>query len=97
MKDRKILSDILDKATHLIIGERADQHGDFIENHENIAKLWSSYLGVPITAHDVALMMSLLKIARTKTGAHNPDDYIDAINYIAIAAGIIGNDDFQAR
>ena len=31
-------------------------------------------------------MMVLLKVARTKTGAHNPDDYIDMTGYAAIAA-----------
>lgn len=77
--------EIATKAAELIGGDRARQHGDKRTNHENIAVLWGGYLGVELTAHDVALMMALLKIARTKTGSHNPDDYVDGVGYLAIA------------
>ena len=54
--------------------------------------LWSAYLGTPITARDVALMMVLLKVARTKTGAFNLDDYVDAAGYAGIAVEVAGHD-----
>jgi hypothetical protein len=38
-----------------------------------------------MTPHDVAIMMALLKIARTQTGVYNRDDYVDAAGYIALA------------
>ena len=60
--------------------------------HTNIAALWSAYLGMPITARDAALMMVLLKVARTKTGAFNLDDYVDAAGYAGIAAEVAGHD-----
>tara|TARA_R100000700_G_scaffold1924_1_gene4288 strand:+ start:1601 stop:1891 length:291 start_codon:yes stop_codon:yes gene_type:complete len=82
---------ILKEAASLILDDRADTHGDMIENHRNIAQLWQGYLhdkmhhAGRITAHDAANMMELLKVARRKTGAHNDDDYIDAAGYAAVA------------
>ena len=81
-------NDILTIASQLVNSDRNDQHGDITENHINIAKLWSAYKGVEFTAHEVAIMMTLLKIARTKLGQVNPDDYIDASGYIGIAGEI---------
>lgn len=81
-------SDILNIASQLVNNDRNDQHGDMTTNHINIAKLWSAYKGVEFTAHDVAIMMALLKIARTKIGKVNPDDYVDACGYLGIAGEI---------
>ncbi len=80
--------DIALRVADLVGGERALQHGDALEAHTNIAALWSAYLGMPVTARDVALLMVLLKVARTKTGTANPDDFIDAAGYAAIAGEI---------
>ena len=81
-------SDILNIASQLVNNDRNDQHGDMTTNHINIAKLWSAYKGVEFTAHEVAVRMALLKIARTKIGAVNPDDYVDACGYLGIAGEI---------
>jgi len=81
-------SDILNIASQLVNNDRNDQHGDMTTNHINIARLWSAYKGVEFTAHEVAIMMALLKIARTKIGAVNPDDYVDACGYLGIAGEI---------
>lgn len=70
----------------LVAGEREQTHGPKLENHQNIASLWSAYLGKEVSPLDVALMMALLKIGRTKAGSHNPDDYIDLIGYGCVAA-----------
>lgn len=86
-----IASDLLTETAALVSGDRHAQHGDKRENHQNIARLWNAYLGwrlpegAALTPQDVALMMALLKIARTKTGAHNIDDYRDGCGYLAIA------------
>lgn len=80
--------DICARAASLVAGDRAATHGDLVETHDNIAALWSAYLGVPISAKQVALMMALLKIARTKNGALNPDDYVDLAGYAGIAGEI---------
>ena len=83
-----ITKEILKEANILIVGERHKDYGDKVKNHENIAKLWSAYKDIEITAHDVAIMMTLLKIARTKLGAVCEDTYIDMSAYGAIAGEI---------
>ena len=83
-----ITKDILKEADKLIAGERHEDYGDKVKNHNNIAKLWSAYLDTPVTAHDVAIMMTLLKVARTKLGAVSKDTYIDMSAYGAIAGEI---------
>ena len=58
MKETK---QILEKANKLVGKDREKDYGDKVKNHENIAKLWSAYKDTEITAHDVAIMMTLLK------------------------------------
>ena len=87
-------TDILKKTEKLVSKDREDKHGDKVINHENISRLWSSYLqnkfklNLIILPEDVANLMSLLKIARTQAGKFNLDDYIDACGYIAISGEI---------
>ena len=80
-----ITKQLLNKAIEIVGGDRQKEYGDKVENHGNIAKLWSAYLDVPITGHDVAICMTLLKIARAKFGDPKPDTYIDASAYMSIA------------
>ena len=85
MKDTKRLL----MAAHVLVGkDREKDYGDKVKNHNNIAKLWSAYLDIKIEAHDVAILMTLLKIARTKLGAVSEDTYIDMAAYGAIAGEI---------
>lgn len=83
-------SQILLTAEKLVSGDRDQTHGDKLINHNNIALLWSAYLEFDVTPKDVAILMVLLKLARTKAGQHNIDDYVDACGYSAIA-GELGN------
>lgn len=78
------------RAAALVGGDREKTHGNKTTNHQNIAALWSAYLGVSITADQVALMMVLLKVARTKTGSLNHDDYVDMAGYAGVAGEIVG-------
>ena len=80
--------EFLQEATKLSSEQRQKDYGDKVNNHKNIARLWSAYLDTKIEAHDVAVMMVLLKIARTKLGAVNKDTYIDMSAYGAIAGEI---------
>ena len=76
-------------SAHILVGgQRHKDYGDKVDNHKNIAKLWSAYKDTEITAHDVAIMMCLLKIARTKLGDISEDTYIDMAAYGAIAGEI---------
>lgn len=85
---------ILAEGKYLVSGPRAESHGDMTQTHRTIAGLWSAYLagridgGEAITATDVALMMVLLKIARTKHGNIQRDDFVDMAGYAAIAGAL---------
>lgn len=81
-------SDICITAADLVIGAREDQHGNKTENFTNIAKLIGAYLDIEISAVDVAMIMVLVKMARTKTGDFNIDDFIDMVGYAACGAEI---------
>lgn len=75
-------------AQNIITGERENQYGSTTATHTRIAKYWSTYLDTEITPDDVAMMMVLLKVARTQGGGLNTDNYVDAIGYAAIAGEI---------
>ena len=97
-------SEIAQKAAGLVGGDRERTHGTKLKNHQNIADLWNAYLGIrrdpnaPLTALDVTHMMVLLKIARTQTGTHNPDDWIDMVGYGACSGEIAHElEDAEAR
>ena len=87
--------EILDKASNLIMNDRAKQHGDVVVNHGNIARLWSAYItnktrtNVFLSEQDVALLLSLFKIGRTQNGNHTDDNYIDGAAYMAIGGEIV--------
>ena len=87
-------TEILDKTKNLLSEDREKTHGDKVLNHENIARLWSSYfqnkykIAILVLPEDVANLMTLLKIARTQAGKFNLDDFIDSCGYSAIAGEI---------
>jgi hypothetical protein len=76
----------LQDAANLIEGTRNVQHGAREKCHAEIAKLWTWWTGFSLDAHDVAIMMTLLKLSRIKTGGYNRDCYVDGEGYLAIAA-----------
>jgi hypothetical protein len=78
---------ILSEAERCVCTDREQQYGSPEDNFSLIARLWREYLDTdkPITAHDVAVMMALLKIARIATGTFKADSYIDACGYLACA------------
>lgn len=82
MKDRAWF---LDTAKSLTYGERNRQHGNVWTNFGWIADAWSGFTGREVKRSEVALLMALMKIARTRSGSHNPDDYTDGTAYMAIA------------
>lgn len=84
--------EILKQATDAVCTDREGQYGSPENNFNLIANLWTEYLrgskicasqDVSYTAKDVAMMMSLLKIARIATGKHKDDNYIDLAGYAA--------------
>ena len=77
----------LDKAAKIVTGQRQFDYGNKYQNHENISKLWSAYLDYTISAHDVAICMLLVKVARLKH-RKTEDCYLDMAGYAAIAGEI---------
>ena len=78
-------SGILNQAEQYVTKDRAADHGDMEDNFRTIADLWTAYLGFDliITDRDVAAMMTLLKIARSRSNPDNADNWIDACGYMA--------------
>ena len=84
--------DILDTAKNIITNDRAATHGGAEDSFGTIAAMWSAYLGVDITEHDVCAMMVLLKVARIKGNAKHLDSWIDIAGYSAIGGEISQGD-----
>ena len=70
-------------AIRLVDEDRNDSYGPPEENLGRIAAMWSGYIGKEITAQDVALMMVLVKISRSKAG-HARDNAVDGVAYFLI-------------
>ena len=70
-----------------IMKDRAESYGDAQTSFKNIASLWNEYLDYNIEPHEVAVMMALLKINRTKTasGESLKDSFQDARIYLTLA------------
>lgn len=91
--------EILEAARKCVCGEREQDYGTPENNFETIGLLWGVYLRAAhpeleavldinhISAKDVAIMMSLLKIARIATGS-SPDSFVDLAGYAACAGEI---------
>ena len=90
-KKYRTTREYLDIATKIVTGQRQYDYGDKYQNHKNISELWSSYLGTKISAHDVAICMLLVKVARLKHRT-TEDCYIDMAGYAAIAGEINDKD-----
>ena len=83
-------TDILDEAKRIVTGKR-DEYGTMEDSFDAIAELWSAYLsslfkprGIEIGRVNVAVMMVLLKVARS-VDSEKLDNYIDMAGYAACA------------
>lgn len=85
---------ILREAARIVCGDRNAQYGEPEDSFRAIAEFWETYVrekcvtpgeDVCINAADVAMMMVLLKVART-FGGTKADTYIDIAGYAACAA-----------
>lgn len=86
--------EIAAKASDLVGGDRDRQHGAKHDNFSRIANMWNAWSvtrrdpAASLTAHDVGVMMALMKLARTQSGSLNIDDYVDACGYAACAGEV---------
>jgi hypothetical protein len=77
-------SEILDTAKEYVTKDRAATHGDAESNFGLIAAYWSAHLNRNISPHDVAVMMTLLKLARAKSNPKHVDNWVDGCGYLAL-------------
>lgn len=76
-------AEILDTAKQYVMIDRNDTHGEPENSFGLISAYWSAHLGRNIKSSDVAVMMTLLKLARIQTNSANADNWIDAAGYMA--------------
>lgn len=79
----------LDEAKKCIMGNREQDYGTPESNFTTIASFWSDYLGMNISAQQVADMMILMKISRIKNGGGTGDSYVDIAGYAACGNEIL--------
>lgn len=79
---------ILREAERCVCGHREQDYGSPEDNFKIIACLWSAYLDHPVNPLDVAMMMSLLKVARIRSGNGTMDSFIDLAGYAACGGEI---------
>lgn len=93
---REEAADIGTTAIDLISKDRAKTHGHALTQHQVAAGLWTAYLhgrgkmadGEALSGHEVAMLLMLLKASRDAVGAHNRDNFVDAVGYACIAGAI---------
>lgn len=93
---RGVAAKIGNEAIGLISKDRAKTHGHALTQHQVLADLWTAYLrgrgklehDVKLTGHEAAMLLLLLKCSRDAVGAHNRDNFVDAVGYSCIAGAI---------
>lgn len=92
-------AEVLAEAEKCVCGKRQQDYGTPEDNFTTIGLMWAVYLRAAhpeltkvlpingIEAKDVAIMMSLLKVARIATGS-SPDSFVDLAGYAACAGEI---------
>ena len=75
--------EILTTAEQCVTVDRAATHGDIEDNFNSIAAIWSARLGVPISAHQVAIMLIDLKTVRAWSNPKHMDNWVDMAGYAA--------------
>lgn len=70
-----------DRAREIVHG-RNGVYGKPERSQERIAKMWSAYLGVEVTAQQVCGCMTLLKMARLAETPGHVDSLVDAFGYL---------------
>lgn len=78
-------SETLTTAEKLINGDRNNHYGPPSQDFTRTARLWTTYLDgrTTVEAHDVAIMMILLKISRIRWSPEQHDHWIDIAGYAA--------------
>lgn len=92
--------EFLSLAETTICQSRRDLYGNAENCFQTIADYWSIFLSrtanvkVELEPHDVAMMMSLFKIARWHSNPAYQDNIVDGIGYMALAGEMEQNDEW---
>ena len=78
---------VLLEAEEAVCSDRNADYGDPEDNFNDIAELWEAYKKVPFTRADVALMMTLVKVARARISPELKDHWVDLAGYAACGYG----------
>ena len=77
-------NEILQSATDMY-QIRGQEYGHPSDNMSRTARLLSAYLEMPIMDYQVAVILALVKVARSMETSQKEDTWVDAAAYIAIA------------
>ena len=69
--------ELLQKAAETVCGSREQAHGNPHGTFERIAKAWSAYLDVELTAAAGAVMVILFKTARRRGKPKHKDSWVE--------------------
>lgn len=82
----------LNTAIDMVTGHRENEYGSPEDSFDLIARYWSAHLNYKVTATDVAVMMSLLKLACIGSGKATVDSWVDLAGYAACGCEISTRD-----
>ena len=66
--------------------QRGEEYGHLGENFDRISTIASVMLGRRVSNYEIAMMLLAVKLGRMQESKHYLDNYMDGINYMAIAA-----------
>jgi hypothetical protein len=91
-----VIESILEEADRTVRA-RAQTYGSPRESLTEIGRLWTAYLETPVSAEDVAVLMTLLKLARLRTGGYHRDSLVDVAGYAAVLETLYTEADLRAE
>lgn len=83
-----VRADVLDNARDLITGDRNNQYGPPHQDFQRSAEAANAYGyrgpdGRPLAAHDIAILVSLVKLSRLMWTPTKRDSWVDLAGYAA--------------
>jgi hypothetical protein len=88
---------VLQEAESLINGDRNNEYGDPNDDFNKTAKMWDIYLKSVyenrsyLLPHDVAALMSMLKLSRIAWSPDRRDNWVDLAGYAACGWDCVEN------
>ena len=85
-----MMEQLLTEATDTVLHKRQAEYNQATPEHMHtqIAQVWSGILDQEVTAQQVALCMTGLKLVRAGSSPSHWDSYVDAVGYLGIASMI---------